>query len=738
MAHSKRSARQRRRRTETISNSTKEGKSERGKGSTFTMNSGDQMPWKFASDFCTIMMCKKKQKLKSADSVDSGICDDTLIYIIEEGISSGCSKRVPIVRFELRQNEVIHQELFPKPRSKYEPVHKEVKKDEIASCMKCKVFSSNNKNILETYMASAAAEHNIESSSSNICNAKKIDNKNGTHTYPASKFDTHLQKSISCGRHLIKSFNYPLATKHLLQALQILNKHPVLYPEFHLLREEIVHLIYDVHHRQKSISHSTNIIQMGLRYESKGELTKALKMYTVAFRIRKTMLGQNHSSIPVILNLLGSIQTKRKEYDEAIQIFELALYGKLKNDMSQTETDKCSLNKYALPGTLAVSMKEIAGIMEYWGRLEESLYKYHESLECIMKSSGGTFVTPREGGHDEESSVSSGCTDATSPDSIFDVCVVNATSPSSSSAGSDYSTDSITHKEPEEMEVYLQETVQFGLCTLTEESCSRSNLASYYDSFFSNPKLKNDLIANKKTSLHIATTLHSIANVHRKQKDYILSIASYNAALRGMKLIHGEKHPTVAAVLGNMGNLLKETKKYDEAFAIYQTVLKIESLHLGFSNPEVMITMLNIALIEKCRGNHDNSINLYKEVIKIQVRRKNSFPVNDVNLNLLAVSYTSLGDAQEKNGDLISTIKAYEEALDLRIQVLEQFHVDLGKLFHKLGSLCSSNNELKRADKEFTRALRLYKYNKLEESDSRFVEVQRDIADNRVKISLTQ
>eukprot|EP00553_Chaetoceros_curvisetus_P004311 CAMPEP_0204635506 /NCGR_PEP_ID=MMETSP0717-20131115/31519_1 /ASSEMBLY_ACC=CAM_ASM_000666 /TAXON_ID=230516 /ORGANISM="Chaetoceros curvisetus" /LENGTH=508 /DNA_ID=CAMNT_0051654255 /DNA_START=84 /DNA_END=1610 /DNA_ORIENTATION=- len=490
------------------------------------------------------------------------------------------------------------------------------------------------------------------------------------------------------------------------------------------------------------MEYSANIVNMGLRHEARNEYMKALKMYSVAFRARKNMLGPKHPSLPIILNLLGSIQVKRKEPEEAMQIFELALYGKLReNGMKalsgenhENDSNPLPLNKYALPGTLAVSMKEIGEIYEEWGRLEEALDMYHDSLDYIVQHAKKDvhFVSKCAFKNDDECSISSEGTASTSPESLLDVCVVNATSsPSSPPCISRFPSEQ--QSPPEEMEIYLQESIEYDLDSITDRHRSISNLASYYDSFFRDPETQPILVDKKKVSLHVTTALHNIANVHRKQKDYVLSKASYNAALRGMKLIQGEQHPSVAAILGNLGNLLNDMKDYDQAFATYQTVLKIESVRLGFSHSDVMITMLNIALIELCRGNHQESIKLYKEVIKIQRRMHEK---GEDNANLLAVSYSCLGDAQEKHGDISSAIESYQEALTLRTTSLAQFHPDLGKLIHKLGRMCTLNGELDRADKVFTRALRLYKHNRLEPSDARVIDVQRDRADNRVKIAL--
>lgn len=432
-------------------------------------------------------------------------------------------------------------------------------------------------------------------------------------------------------------------------------------------------------------------------------------MYTVAFRIRKDTFGDLHPSLPILLNLLGGVQVKRKQYEEAIQIYELALYGKLKSD---TTTIVKTRNVSA--STLAVSMKEIGNIHEHFGRLEDAMVMFHESLDCVLKDARRVQEKNQKRGHEPSPeakkhlrSPSSVCSTVLSDES-YDVCVVSASA----------KTDEV----PEEMEIYLQES----LSGQPHGGRSLMHLAFFYDSFFQITEMKS-----KKVDLHVATTLHSIASIHLKQQEFNLALSSYHASLRGMKLVHGEKHESVAAVLGNIGNLLKEMKDYDRAYDVYQSVLKIESQRLGNTHHNVLITKINIATIENCRRHYDAAIALYKEVIALQ---KNKPQEDDIEPNILAIALSSLGDVYEKRGDYDMAIKTFKDFLATQAQAMEPFHPELGKILHKLGLLCSESGDLLRADSYFSKALRLYK--KCEVNDERVVSVKRDKADNQSKLSL--
>ncbi len=504
------------------------------------------------------------------------------------------------------------------------------------------------------------------------------------------------------------NYQYPKASKYYLEAISELDENS--YPEYHKLRSITLHLLNDTYHALRTLEHSADIVKMGLKHEEKGELLKALKMYTVAFRMRRDAMGKNHPSLPVLLNMLGAVQIKRGDLNEAMQIFELALYGRLKSD-TMTIVGKTN----ASHGTMAVSMREMGTIHEMLGEDNDAMEMYHESLECVLR---------RKLEEEEEKSKSSFHADSSATSystkkgesSQCEVCLISAASEDSGDDQNGASSKQLNESKDEEMEVYLEDKSFLG-------ERNASNLGAFYNSFFQDKKA----ILSKNISVHVAMTLHNIANIHRKRRHYALALSTYEAALRGMKVALGKKHPNVAAVLGNIGNLHKDMKNFDLAFKIYQDVLKIESLNLGFGHPEVLVTMHNIAMIEKCRGNFKESKSLYREVLSIQ------HTLNERSVKA-AVTFSCLGDVEEKDGNFKAAIAAYKQALSIRTQYSDKLNPDLGKILHKIGVLNGRCGNLRDASIYFAKALRLYEFNNIK--DARLVEVQRDRADVLGKIAL--
>jgi tetratricopeptide (TPR) repeat protein len=671
------------------------------------------------------------------DEEDSFV--DPLAVVIEKARRATVHQRVRLVRFNLDQNEILddsileHQEKEKcdckdssrRPSILLNATGKELSWNHCTSS-RIKEYvdsvmmddSASRKSTFDNGRKNLIAASSLSSSSSSCSNAVSNNNTSSPllpNFEQEPKISNQIQSLLDKGRNYHTRYEFSKAAKIYLQALKKLNRYS--YPAQHPLQQSVQQAIHEIHHAHQNLEHSTNIVKIGINLESKGKLVKALKMYTVALRIRKESLGIQHPSIPMLLNLLGSVQVKRGQYEDAMEIFELALYEKKTLQDDHGESVHVLQRKNASMSTLAVSMREIGSIHEHFGRLDKAMVMYHQSLDCLMQNPRIVQIRQCWDDVDKERRGSvraekygrntSGGDDCSTESESLDVCVVNAVSTSCS-----------TNDSLEEMEIYLQESLSYDSNHVMRNI---ANLGLFYDSFFQRREVKA-----KHLALCVASILHCIAKVHHQQQEYNLAASSYHASLRGMKIVHGEKHQTIAAILVNIGNLLKDTKDYERAHDLFQSALKIESLRLGYSHPNVLVSMLNIASVESCRGRYDESIALYKEIIKIHRSRHQG---NTSTANLLLDTHCLLGDIYEKNGNLNDAIVCYKEALEVAKTTLPSLQSDTGKLLHKLGILCSNNGQFTDADKYFMEALELYENGSI--MDERIVQVERDKADNR-------
>ena len=534
-------------------------------------------------------------------------------------------------------------------------------------------------------------------------------------------------------------FRYEYAVKCYLKALNILQKQAK-YPDDHPTVVKTVGLMNNAHHVLSSYNNSANIVKIGIKNEDAGELVKALKMYTIAYRIRRDNLSRNHPSLVVLLNMLGSIQIKRGELKEAMQIYELAL----RNDqIDPDEIAKCDLQSDSFDffrlqkeasvtdrNLLAksVTFREMGTIYDMWGNAQEALKYYHKSLDCVAEwrekvkaHNVNRNITPKK--NDEKVDSGSVSEEETKSESILqmDEGGISAKQNDSKHKYSIDNVKTISGAGDEEMELVI------GLARECQKEGS-SNLKSMnkYKRFFPkemDSETKSGLDENSHADMDLSLTLHQIAQLYRAQGTFDMALDAYEVALRGMKMVLGKHHPNVAAVLGNIGNLQKEMGDLSAAYSTYQEVLGIEVYRLGLSHPDVAITLHNIATIDAARGNYKHSLILYKKVIGVQ---KKLF--GEENLSV-AVTAACMGDVYEKIGDLQKSMSSFDEAVRIKSALVGRHSLEVGRLLHKLGKLSFLTNEYLEAESFMARTLLIYRLQKLDENHEWFVEANRDSAD---------
>ena len=524
-------------------------------------------------------------------------------------------------------------------------------------------------------------------------------------------------------------FKYEYAVKCYLKALSILKK--AKYPDDHPTVLKTVELLNNAHHTLSSYKNSANIVKMGIKNEDSGELVKALKMYTIAYRIRRDNLTSHHPSLVVLLNMLGSIQIKRGELKEAMQIYELALQDSpviynAENGGGDVVNDKPSPPVTGNLLAKSVTYREMGTIFELWQEYDQALKSYHKSLDCITD-----WKNALRGGSGDDDAAKTG------------------------SSGSSNAMEAIQFQrtksivdgaETGEMELFLgpEDTIKSGMSRTT--GCSKNG--NPYESFFP-PSLDGEIDRSNGTTggsaygssssnnkdkkkpkqrdsfadMDLALTLHQIAQLHRFRGDFGKSLDAYTVALRGMKYALGKHHPNVAAILGNIGNLQKERGDLDAAYFTYQEVLGIESYRLGLSHPDVAITLHNIATIDAARGNHEHSLQLYRKVIGLQ---KKLFGENH---HSVAVTAACMGEVYEKLGEVSNAMESFEEAMRIKAGTQGRHSLDVGRLLHKLGKLAFRRGDYMSADSFVSRAVLIYRLNKIDDNHEWAVDANRDAAD---------
>ena len=181
---------------------------------------------------------------------------------------------------------------------------------------------------LEETTASSAPFDTIEGALGNKLNNPNIATGSSGHrnAIPKSSKESVARLLKKARRAHKKSFRYRHAMRYYLLALKEMNASG--YSDADPLVAKVLKSLNDVHHARSTLGNSANIVQMGIQHEDKNQSIKALRMYTIAYRMRRDSLGVDHPSLAVLLNMMGSVQVKRGEYGEAMKIYELSLKGR--------------------------------------------------------------------------------------------------------------------------------------------------------------------------------------------------------------------------------------------------------------------------------------------------------------------------------------------------------------------------------------------------------------------------
>jgi tetratricopeptide (TPR) repeat protein len=534
-------------------------------------------------------------------------------------------------------------------------------------------------------------------------------------------------------------------------------------------------LLQSAHYANSSYNNSANIVKLGIKYEDAGELVRALKMYTIAYRIRREALSPAHPSLVVILNMLGSIQIKRGELDEAMAIYELALKdtepvtspggnssGDDNNSIYSASGGAANVSTNFV--TRAVTYREMGTIYEQWGEADRALRMYHKSLDCMaeykgLKQQNHVSTFPWEAEFSEEKKEDDGKMHGHN-EILNDLEATHLTSNSKGARFSKSQPQSSTPSRRNDRNGNLEDPLEEenGMELTFGDSGRRGRKGglkpmsvvskSRYDIFFpqslEEKKRKNLLPVgggSKKnrgeeqclgdhTDVDVALTIHRIAQLHRARQEYHHALPAFYVSLRGMKFALGKSHPNVAAILGNIGNLQKEMGDMDSAYTTYQQVLAIESYRLGLSHPDVVVTLHNISTIDAARGNLDHALSLYTQVVSLQ--RK----LFGEDHESVAVTSACMGDVYERLGDIKSAVECYEEALRIKIAALGRHSLEVARLLHKLGKLAVCEEDFHLAHSYISKAILVYRLNKLRDDDEWVIDVHRDAADVDAAIAM--
>ncbi len=150
---------------------------------------------------------------------------------------------------------------------------------------------------------------------------------------------------------------------------------------------------YELHKSIGNVKGKANALNnLGVVYRIKGELDKAIEMHRKAYELDKSM--DNKEGMAADLGNMGIVYSIKGELDKALEKYEEAY--KLDKSMDNKEGMANALNN------LGVTLKEKAELVKDTsaraGLLEEALACFHEAIECAEALAGSLRVAEERGG----------------------------------------------------------------------------------------------------------------------------------------------------------------------------------------------------------------------------------------------------------------------------------------------------------------------------------------------------
>jgi eukaryotic-like serine/threonine-protein kinase len=188
---------------------------------------------------------------------------------------------------------------------------------------------------------------------------------------------------------------------------------------------------------------------------------------------------------------------------------------------------------------------------------------------------------------------------------------------------------------------------------------------------------------------------YEVAQVHLRQGEYKLAIASFDAALKLVSVDEssaGYMNNAIGGAYLRTGNLFGAKAAFDKSLAIMEKTL-------GPSHPDIALPLANLGAFAQAMGNFDEAITYHQRALKI---------LEEVHPDTTEVGQTLYGLAVSANGreDYKGAVPYYERALAI-FEKIDPNHPDIGLTLVGLADCREEVGDAARAIPEAERGLAL-------------------------------
>ena len=231
----------------------------------------------------------------------------------------------------------------------------------------------------------------------------------------------------------------------------------------------------------------------------------------------------------------------------------------------------------------------------------------------------------------------------------------------------------------------------FSLASDYQEQANYDSALFYY-------KAAQALFEKSTDDVHLIKCYNQIGNCLWKTGDYAASQQLLEETLRKGKARLGQAHQEVANTYHALGTVNDILGNSDRSLASLQKALTIRRKLFGAQHADVAKSYYEMAVVRFGKGEYQAAMEACMTALTTYVGIEPGSRDVGACYNLLGVLHDNLGEYHQAQ-------ESYEQALDIRLEVLSDTHPDVATTYNNLGILHKTKGDYSRALAYFEKAL---------------------------------
>jgi len=410
----------------------------------------------------------------------------------------------------------------------------------------------------------------------------------------------------------------------------------------------------------------TTLNNIGRVQFTSNQLEKALDSYDKAIRIRRSLLGNNHTDVAATVYNAGQTLHQMGDLDRALENYKEFARITFRLDRP---------NRY-----LVVVLKCIALIYHEQKSFEQALGYFNQALVVARDILGSMH-----------------------PDTAS---ILNKLGNLHYELG-DFDTSLRMYREGLAVERVVFDAnhlnITVTLSNIAQIHKQRGNAQSAL-------KLYGEVLSIQRKTCDpsdpsLAITLSNIGLIHYQTKSYLPALDSYQESLRIRREYYGDDSLDVASCLNSIGLVLFRVGLSELALQSFGESLRIRRIVQGDQHRDIAIIMSNLATIYLDLGNESEAIRCYNEALKVE-----RAALGELDDEVIA-TLQFLAMVHQKQGEIVPALDCYREVLRILIlkdpddkgciaQILNtiaNLHLQRGDAKNAMESICEATRIVRRS-----------------------------------------